>query len=117
MQRPNRLELGQQILLLAAVIVREDNLLGRAVLIVGQVEEVSVVIEKVLLRRLTHFPVLADDDETIRVPAGLWAIRHLAHPLINQSNVLEAAVFDHLLFDPLAPRPWLGSDLIFRRSF
>ena len=64
-QRPNGIQLRQKVLLLAAIIGVEHDFFGRAVPIVGEVEEVAVVVEQLLLPRFAHLQILPEDDQAI----------------------------------------------------
>ncbi len=102
-QRTNApLVLLNEILLIAAVVGVEDDLLGRRVPVVGDVKEAPRIVEQLLLT-LGRFEVFPHHDHAIRLPAQRRRVRELGHVLLHQADVLELARLDDLLFDVLRP--------------
>ena len=63
------LELRDQVLLVTAIVGREHDLLGRRFAIVGDIEEVAILLEQPQLRLVNSQP-LAEDDDPITLVAG-----------------------------------------------
>src|SRR6202789_3255334 len=100
-QRPNAvLELGDQVFLVAAIVGREHNLLGRHGAVVGNVKQVSIFLEQPTLS-LLDFDKLADDDHPIARLAGVRFVVELRDHLLDQANVLVPTLSDDLLFESL----------------
>jgi hypothetical protein len=79
-QSANGVELSQNVLLLATVVGVKDDFLGRAGPVVGQIVEVPVVVEKLLLPRLSDLEDLADNDQPIVSLTGDGAIFRFRDP-------------------------------------
>ena len=76
------LELGDQVLLIAPIIGGEDDLLGRDLPVVGDVEEVAVLLEQPHLPPVDPQP-LAEHDHPIALPAGDRPIVELGDLLLE----------------------------------
>ena len=110
------LELGDQVLLITAVIGREHHVLGRHVAVVGDVEEVAILLEQ------PHLPLvgrqsLAEDDHPIALLAGNRLIVELGDHLFEQMDRLEASLSDDLRLDPFGLLAGRCLDRVSRRSF
>src|SRR5208337_3202525 len=110
------LELGDQVFLVAPVIGREHNLFGRGFAVVGDIEEVAILLEQPQLR-LVNSQQLADYDDPITLAAGNRAVVELGDHLLNHVDRLEPPLFDDLLLDPFGLLAGRGLDRIPRRSF
>src|SRR5271166_2751338 len=109
------LELGDQVLLIAPVIRREHDLFGRGVAVVGDIEEIAILLEQPQLR-LVNPQQLADDDYPITSTAGSRPIVELGDHLLEHVNRLEPPLSDDLLLDPFGLLAGRGLDFIPRRS-
>src|SRR5208337_1663363 len=101
------LELGDQVFLVAPLIGREHNLFGRGFAVVGDIEEVAILLEQPQLR-LVNSQQLADYDDPITLAAGDRAVVELGDHLLEHVNRLEPPLFDDLLLDAfgvIAPVP------------
>src|SRR5450759_153857 len=109
-------ELGDQVLLVAAIVGREHDLVGRGHAVVRDIEEVAILLEQ------PHLPFvrpqkLAQDDHPITLVAGDGAILELGDHLLEYVDRLEPTLFDDLLLDPFGLLAGCGLDLIPRGSF
>src|SRR5208282_3705791 len=110
------LELGDQVFLVAPVVGREHDLFGRSHSVVGDVEEVAILLEQ------PHLPSirpqeLADDDHPITPVTGDWAIVELGDLLLEHVDRLVPPLLDDLLLESFGLLAGRGLDLIPRRSF
>ena len=103
-----------QVLLIAAVVGRKDDFRRRALAIVGDVEEVTVVVKQLSLL-VTHSQVLAQRDQAVRFLAGGRPVIELRHLLAFQSDVFEPTLADDPLFDVTGPRAGLRFHLVAQR--
>ena len=116
-QRPNAaLELGDQVFLVATIIGREHNLLGRHRAVIGNVKQVSIFLEQPLLS-LLDLDELADDDHPIALLAGVRFVVELRDHLFDQANVLVPSLSNDLLFEAFGFLTRSGFDLILWRPF
>ena len=74
-----------EILLVATVIGGEDDLLGRVLLEVGDVEETDIVVEKLLLA-LVDLQVLPHHDNAICLLAFAGLVSEFGHMLFQQAD-------------------------------
>jgi len=99
LQRPySALQLRDQILLVAAVVGRKDDLLGGSLALVGDVEEVANLVEQ---RQLAFFfrDVLAHHHHPVGLVAGRRPVVELGHVFGLQAERLKATLFDDGLLD------------------
>ena len=89
------LELGDQVLLVAPAVGRQDDLIGRHVAVVGDVEEVAVLLEQPHLPLLGGQP-LAEHDHSVVAVAGGRPVVELGDHLLDRVDGLEAALLDDL---------------------
>ena len=80
------LQLGDQVLLVAAVVGQEHDLRGRCGPVVGDVEEVPVRLEEPQLALLDH-QLLAEHDHPVRLLAGDGPVGELGDLLTDSFNV------------------------------
>ena len=92
-------ELCDQVFLIAAVVGREHHILGGQLAIIGDVEEVAILLEQPHLA-LVDPQALAEDDHAIGLLAGNGTIVEFGDHLFEQVDRLEAALFDDLRLDP-----------------
>lgn len=107
-------QLLDRVLLVAAAVGVQHDVLRRAVPVIGDVEEAAAVVEQLELP-LVHFQILPDDDHAVFVLTQRGRILELGHVLPRQPDVLKLAPNDDLLLDVLRPSPRLRFDRIFRR--
>ena len=101
MQCPHTvLELRDQVLLIAAVIRLENNVGGRKVAVVGDVEEIPDIVEQHGLTSLDR-EILAEYYHAVVGVAGVGPVRKLRDVLRAKPNVFIAAVANKLLLEPV----------------
>ena len=101
------MQVCQQVFLIATVIGTEDDLIGFADPIVGDVEEVHDLIEQQLFA-FGHRDVLLDHHHTVGLLAGGWPIVEFGHLLRLQPPVLKLPSHHHRLLDVVRSLAWLG---------
>src|SRR5579864_4924067 len=95
-------QLGQDVFLIAPPVGTEDNLLRRALPVVGDVEEIADLVEQPRLPLLSR-DVLAEDDHAV-VPAALRrTVAELGDVLGAQAQCLEGAPADDRVLDVVRP--------------
>ena len=116
-QRPHLpFQLRDQVLLIAAVVGDEHDLFTRTRPVVGDVEEVPVLVEK-LEFAFHHVDLLTQRDQAIDAIAPAGPVFELGHVLPLQHEVLVLLPDHHLLFDVVGPGAWPGLGVIPRRAF
>src|SRR5271163_537597 len=109
------LELRNQVLLIAAIVGLEDDVVGRGRAVVGDVKKVAVLLAQPH-RSLVDPHEFAEHDHAVALLAGNRAIRELGDLLLEQVDRLILALANDLVLDPLGPLAGLGLDLILGRS-
>src|SRR5208283_2553456 len=96
---------------MTAIVGREDNLVGLADPIVGDIEQIT---DLIVQAQLPFFlgDVLADHDHAILLLTGVWAIGELGHLLALQAQDLEATLAHDLVLDVVGPVTQAGHGLV-----
>src|SRR5260370_19626394 len=93
--------------LVAAVVGCPDDLLRLQDHHVGDVEEITYLIEQQLFA-FGHRDILPHHDHAIGLTTSGWTIVKLGHVFRTQPPVLELPRLHNGFFDIVGPLPWLG---------
>lgn len=98
-------QLSMEVLLIAADVGLERDLLDGGNAIIGEVIGVAVVLEQLSLAFIS-FEILANDDQSIQSLASVRLVLHLGNFFRDQSQVPKVTLLDNRFLDrfPLGPR-------------
>jgi hypothetical protein len=108
------LELTDDVLLVAAVIGEENNLLGSHLMVVRYIKEVPHIIEQSVLA-LFDSEIFPNDDHPIRFAAMGGAVIEFSDLFASEADVFELSFFDHPLLNVFRTLPLFGFNLVARR--
>ena len=87
-----------EVLLVAAMVRLKDDLLWRAIPVVGDIKKAAVIIKELALP-LVYFEILPHDDDSVILVTLDRAIGKFGYVLLGKANVLVFTLLHNLLLD------------------
>ena len=108
------LELTDDVLLIAAVIGEENDLLHSHLVVIGDVEKIPYIVEQSALT-LFDGEVLTHDNHPVCLAAMGGLIIEFGNLFAREADVFELSFFDHLLLNVFRALPLFCFDFVTRR--